>query len=356
MEFTYFWANEARELQRSFIDWLESRSGQYPAKIHKPTWYNNPWPSFYGGWMDTNAPDEDHWWYDLFERKANPEHPEYDPAIARKFKQFFIPRSENEHNLPDNYYEELKIGKDKEWIKVYVDGEYGLVVEGKAVYPEYSDSYHTREKNYEPVKGMEIVRGWDIGNTMWPSVVFAQVNQGLEVFDEILMPDTGVHAFKAAVVEYCNRWYPGFEFRDFGDPAMNSVAMGDKEERTIKQIFAAKPDPIQISPGHIAFSGRREAVNRLLLRVAPPTVSQAAQPFFRLSPRCRTLRTGFKGRYGYPEIGQNSGRYHDKPEKNKYSHPHDALQYMVTGLFTPTSDKEQGKSYVPKRPPSAMAA
>jgi len=359
MEYTNWFANEARELRKEFIDWLDSRSGQYPPRVLIPKGYDGRWPSWHGGWMDTNSPDEDHWWYELFECVCNPDHTDYDPEVAAKFKQFFVSRHENEHNLPDNYYKELAVGKNPEWIKVYVDGAYGLVIEGKAVYPEYSDPYHCRNDNYEPVAGVEIVRGFDTGNTIWPAVVFGQVSQGLEVFDELVAPETGIHRFKEIVIEYCAKHYPNFEFRDYGDPAMLSTAAGDKEERSARQIFAAKPHPINIMPGHVSFTGRREAVNRLLLKTAAPTSVKDAKPYFRLSPRCRLLRTGFKGRYGYPEIG-NTGKYHDKPEKNIYSHPHDALQYLVTGLFSHYEDKDpelhKKKKWTPSRPPSAMAA
>jgi len=360
MEYTFWFANEARELRKEFIDWLDSRSGQYPPKIRKPDDHKGPWPSWYGGWMDTNSPDEDHWWYELFEEQCNPDHEKYDPRIANKFKQFFVTKEENEANLPENYYEELSIGKSAEWIKIYVEGGYGLLVEGKAVYPEYSDPYHCRETDYNPVEGLEICRGFDLGDTLYPAVVFSQVNQGLEVFDEFVLKDCGVHKFKDYVVEYCAKWYPGATFRDYGDPAMMSRLPGDKEEQTTHQIMSAEPHPIKIMPGHVAFTGRREAVNKLLLRVAAPHNNEPAQPYFRLSPRCRMLRTGFKGMYQYPEIGTNTGRYHDKPVKNEYSHPHDALQYLVTGIYSHYEDKdpetEKKKKHVPSRPPSAMAA
>lgn len=53
------------------------------------------------------------------------------------------------------------------------------------------------------------------------------------------------------------------------------------------------------------------------------------QPGFLLSRSCKTLRKGFCGGYKYERI-QVSGdeRYRDKPCKNRYSHPHDALQYL----------------------------
>ena len=55
-------------------------------------------------------------------------------------------------------------------------------------------------------------------------------------------------------------------------------------------------------------------------------------PGFLLDPSCKTLRRGFQGGYCYRRV-QVAGedRYQDKPDKNRYSHPHDALQYLMSG-------------------------
>ena len=51
-----------------------------------------------------------------------------------------------------------------------------------------------------------------------------------------------------------------------------------------------------------------------------------------LSPSCKMLRKGFSGGYAYKRVRVTGDeRYHDKPDKNAYSHPHDALQYLLCG-------------------------
>ena len=48
-----------------------------------------------------------------------------------------------------------------------------------------------------------------------------------------------------------------------------------------------------------------------------------------LDPRCTTLRKGFNGRYRYERMKTSgSARYRDRPVKDAFSHPHDALQYL----------------------------
>jgi len=47
--------------------------------------------------------------------------------------------------------------------------------------------------------------------------------------------------------------------------------------------------------------------------------------------RCRTIIKGFEGNYQYRRIQVSGERYSDKPDKNMYSHIHDALQYLMLG-------------------------
>ena len=62
LEITGAWCNEARELPKAVVDGLTHRVGRYPTKADGgPTWY--------GIWMDTNPPDNDHWWHTLAEKE-----------------------------------------------------------------------------------------------------------------------------------------------------------------------------------------------------------------------------------------------------------------------------------------------
>ena len=150
LELTGAWVNEAREIPWSIIEALQGRVGRYPAvRDGGCTWF--------GIWMDTNPPDNDSRWYKFFE--------EIKPVNARIFKQPSgrAYNAENLGNLPggQRYYTNLAIGKKAEWIKVYVDGEYGFVVDGKPVFPEYNDRVHCQD--IDPIPGVTIIRSWDFG-------------------------------------------------------------------------------------------------------------------------------------------------------------------------------------------------
>ena len=50
-----------------------------------------------------------------------------------------------------------------------------------------------------------------------------------------------------------------------------------------------------------------------------------------LDNRCLNLKKGFNGGYYYRRLQTSGNRYDEKPFKNRYSHVHDALQYMMMG-------------------------
>ena len=130
----------------------------------------------------------------------------------------------------------------------------------------------------------------------------------------------------------------------WGDPAGDSRAQTD--EKTPFQIFRAAGLSILPAPGNNDFVLRTEAVNGSLNRMVD------GKPSFLLSPQCLVLKAGFTRGYCYPRM-QVSGavRYGDRPIKNRYSHPHDALQYLLLGagegfnVITP-SKSQQAKPVV----------
>jgi len=52
---------------------------------------------------------------------------------------------------------------------------------------------------------------------------------------------------------------------------------------------------------------------------------------FLVNNGCTNLKKGFNGGYYYRRIQVSGDRYDDKPMKNRYSHVHDALQYLMLG-------------------------
>ena len=54
-----------------------------------------------------------------------------------------------------------------------------------------------------------------------------------------------------------------------------------------------------------------------------------------IDPRCIRLINGFLGGYCYPENKSIMGEYLPNVLKNKYSHVHDALQYLMVKIYKP---------------------
>jgi len=308
LELTGAWVNEAREIPWTIIQALQGRVGRYPSKL-------NGGPTWFGIFMDTNPPDNDSWWYKLFEEKR--------PDNAKIFKQpsGLSHEAENKSNLPVGYYENLANGMDAEATKVYVKGEYGFVVDGKPVYPEYNDNIHCGEFEFD--KNLPILRGWDFGLT--PSCVFTQLTTSGRwlVRSELTSDQMGADRFSDEVIVFSNQKFPGFQFTDYGDPAGSQKSQTD--EKTCFQILQAKG--INISSGEQTPTIRIESVKKQL------GLLREGKSAFMLHPDCKMLRKGFQGGYQFRRLQTSKERYVDKPDKNQYSHVHDALQYVGTRLF-----------------------
>lgn len=308
-EYTSGWVNEAREVPWAVIEALQGRVGRYPAR-------RDGGATRYGIILDTNPPDSDSEFYRHFESER--------PSNAAIFHQPSgrSPEAENLPNLPPNYYQNLAIGKDPDFIKVYIDGLYGYVRDGKPVYPEFNDTIHVGE--CQPITAKPIRRGWDFGLT--PACTFSQMLPSGQwiVFDELTADSLGIDRFSDQVLSHIAQNWGGYRaFEDYGDPAGNQRAQTD--EKTCFEILRGKG--INIQPGEVSDSLRIEAVKKPLNHMI------GGKPAMLLHPRCKMLRKGFIGKYRYRRLQGAGDRYTDKPEKNEYSHPHDALQYDASRLF-----------------------
>lgn len=328
MELTGAWVDEAREIPKAILDGLSGRVGRYPSSaMGGCTWS--------GIIMSTNPPDSDHWWYRLAEEDR--------PAGFEFFRQpgglspfaenlDWLNQTDETINLPLGhpdriargriYYERQVAGKDPEWIKVYIDGDYGFVLDGKPVYSEYRDSVHCAEFELNPKVPMRA--GFDFGLT--PAAVFGQrLPNGRWLWhSELVTEDMGTVRFAEEVHRVIKERYGEFRFETFtGDPAGDIRAQTD--ETTPFQILRANQIPANPAPTN-DFIKRREAVAFYLNRMVD------GQPGLLVHPQCKMLRKGMSGGYHYRRV-QVAGdeRYRDVPDKTIYSHVCEAGQYLMLG-------------------------
>lgn len=341
LELTAAWINEAREIPKAVLDGLTGRVGRYPDSKH-------------GGCispqvlMDTNSPDTDHWWYtlaehddstpdkaDLLKSIIDAEQQLRDAGILRDDQKLF-----NFHHQPDGlseaaenseglasmpggrigYYTRASAGKTQDWVNVYVHGNYGYVLDGKPVYPEFNDQMHVQPVAFNP--RLPVYVGVDFGLTPAATLAHRDILGRLRVFDELATGDMGAVRFsqllKAKLNDYGIR-----EAISTGDPAGDQRAQTD--ETTPFEIMRAAG--VAIQPAYTNdFILRRESVVRGLSRLVD------GQPALVIDPRCKHLRKAMAGAYHYKRVQViGSERYQDKPDKGMYSHVAESLQYLALG-------------------------
>ncbi|MDB4261364.1 TerL [bacterium] len=318
---TGFWLNEMKELPKAIVDMADLRHGRYPSKATGGV--NCTWHGMIG---DTNAPDEDHWYYHL----AEVDRPEgwvflrQPGGVFPVGDQFEVnPNAENVKNLPDGYYPRGMAGKSNDWIKINLANEYGYVSDGKPIYPEYVDSVHCLKEEYIPNPEWPIILGIDFGRTPACALIQFNPSMGRYVgFDEFVTEDMSASLFAPELKSYLDRTYPNFKFaRSGGDPAGQNKA--EQTELTSFKILWKNGLQV-VQPCHTNDPlVRRSSIINPMTRLC-----MDGKPAFMISPKCKQWRKGLQGGFCYKRI-QVAGdeRYRDEPDKNKYSHVCEAGEY-----------------------------
>ena len=344
LELTGIWFNEAVEIRKSIIDMGMGRIGRYPKK-------DRGGPSWTGGIADTNPPDDLHWWYELAEEGVSvtdlispdvmKEFPQLAGARYRFWKQppailltpdgRYIPNpdAENVDNQPLGmaYWMNQLSGKTLEWIKVYLMGLYGSIVDGKPVYAgQWADHMHVSPVELWPIKSREILVGLDFG--LDPTAIIGQISPRgqLRILEELIGEDMGIEQFTTGVLKpELTTKYKSNPYIAVGDPAGK-----ERSQNNAKSVFRELRDNgiIAVAADTNNLAPRHESVRYFLSRL------RDGRATFQLSPKCKVLRKGFNGGYRYKklQVKGTDDRYAPKPEKDMFSHPHDALQYLCMYL------------------------
>lgn len=338
LELSDAWINEAREVPKAILDGLTGRVGRFP-----------PTDGDFGATnpqilMDTNPPDADHWWYVLAEgdvtTERNREMHENTAEIEEQLRQIgalrpdqplfdFMaqpggedPGAENLNHLPPGYYLKAKAGKDPEWVKVYVHGQYGFVLDGKPVFPEYKDSVHCQ--SFDAHSRIALRIGFDWGLTPAATIGQQMPNGQWRIRSEVVTEDMGIIRFGELVKQHITQRYPGFTIGGLhGDPAGN-IRGGD--ERTPFDLMRSVGLEVFPAPGNNDPMLRREAFAK------PMRALIDGQPGLLVHPDCSYLRKGLAGGYNYRRVlVAGEPKYRDVPDKTIYSHVCEAGEYMMLG-------------------------
>jgi len=312
LELTGGFLNECREIPKQVLDMLIGRVGRYPSPMQGGA-------SWWGVIMDTNPPDSDHWFHKLFEEDL----PE-DFAVFHQ-PSGVSPEAENVEHLPAKYYERMSHGKDPEWIKVYVHGEYGFVTDGIPVVPEFHQHQHVAKERLEFIPKLcdnVLHIGVDFGRT--PAAVFGmEVNGQMRIIDELVTFGISATAFGQLLRERIRGHYVHAHVQGTGDPAGENP--GEQIDDTCIEILQNAGIPIDGAHTN-NFTLRRESVS-----VPLTTLNMQGEPELIISPNCTNLIKGMNGGYKYKRMQVSGEKFALKPDKTKYSHVCEALQYLMLG-------------------------
>ena len=371
LETTFLWGNECRELHSEVVDGLLGRLNRYPSP-------KDGGPTRSCALFDTNMPDEDTWWHDKMENPPSnwsihtqppailpldiwkvefgdevltvetmqgplildPDEPQLDKDGSAWMVN---PEADNAKVLNPNYYPNLIPGKTEDWLRVYLRSEYGRSLSGTPVYDKtFVASFHVAENELRPVRGDDypIIIGVDFGRT--PSAVFKQRDPRGRVLTlaELNSENMGIETFIATKLQpFIANNFVGCAFVCAPDPAgfmkqqLNELTLVDALKRAGFKCVKPPTNKPEL---------RIQAVERLLMQQIE------GKAMYLIDPRCKTLISGFKSGYRY-KIKRN-GEMEDKPDKNSFSHIHDANQYAdsvidmnVRGVAMASSQRREVK-------------
>jgi hypothetical protein len=309
--------DEFVEIPQAIVEALSGRCGRYPsAKDGGATWW--------GMWGATNPGNEDSWWYDWLYQPWENDHD--GSAKAKKLGYYqqpsgFSPHAENVGNLPGGreYYTNLADGKSEEWIKQFIEVQWGYSLKGKPVYRAFNPDLHVSKRPLIYNPHLPLVMGFDAGLT--PAATFGQYDPHgrLLILRELTSENMGARRFcREKVRPMLNMELPRAQLLIAADPATAQRAQTD--ERSVRQILEEELG-VKVRPASSnSLVDRLDAVNDYLCRLTD------AGPALLIDPSCTTLIRGFKSGYRYAV--SNKGQTADSPEKNSFSHVHDACQYM----------------------------
>lgn len=334
LEITGYWVDESIEVADEIKRMLKNRIGRFPAKspkkygiettnppeVEMPTYHQFAWDTPPPGPLPTTKPLEDH-------------------------AGFWQPPRENEENLPDGYYDDLlKFYADNpDWADTYVEGKPGIIVQGKLVYKNFKRDYHVAKESLIWCRDV-IFRGWDNSGNC-PACIAVQLPTAgqAQVIKEWHTEREGIVDFTWRVVEDSNRLWPNAEYVDWADPAgFNQFSKKIGGFTSNAELMASEEaGAVEVEASEQNFTARRESVDQLMGRIDGLLID----------PGCIRLINGFLGGYHYKEIGgPGTGIYSTEPVKNKFSHPHDALQYVIVRLFRArkpgSGDEEEDRRFV----------
>lgn len=348
LQLSFAMLDECREINKDVFNALTGRLGRYPDGMlvpHRPEWgvdekgypikgcvddYGNQMKKVWGA---TNPPDMDTFWHKKLSKynKAK-QHVTIQPSGMAQEADWI-------HLLDRNYYEDLMEGKDEDWIDVYVHAKWGKSLAGKPVFKSFHRATHVATQPLRPLNTPDrpLVIGMDFG--LNPSITVTQMDPfgRLLVLADATSDGMGVTRFIQTVMRpMLAQKFPGLPVVVVGDPAGAQRAQTD--ERSCFDIL--KANGFRVVPAKTnSLVARIAAVDGFLTRHLDGRSGML------IDPECVTVIDALQSGYRYKM--KKTGDMEDTPEKGKYSHIADALQYAClhanegTAGFVPSTKRRE---------------
>jgi len=196
--------------------------------------------------MDTNPPPDDHWYYKLAERDDRnliasleaTEHKLRDLgflASGQPLMAFFSqpgglieengvyrenPLAENIANLDGGYayYFRQIPGKDSQWIRSQILGQYASYYDGRRVYEGYNDALHCQKVG--PIEDLPLIIGMDYGLSPACAITQLMPTGALHAIAEVVAEDADAISFAENHLKpFLSLNFPRYQTLYCGDPA-----------------------------------------------------------------------------------------------------------------------------------------
>ena len=326
LECSFGMLDEYREIHPDIFNALQGRVGRYPSVAKGGCVKDDGTPHAHI-WGATNAPDADTFWEEYMSEP---------PSTASIYMQPDALSDEADwtQNLIEGYYEKLAEGKTEDWIDVYIRTKFGRSLAGAAVYEgSFVEDFHVADDELLPTPNPDypIIVGIDFGRT--PCAIFKQRDPRGRVLtlSEVTSENMGIETFISQKLgPHVANNYAGYDLICAPDPAgfmkqqLNELTLVD----ALRNAGYKCIKPPSNKPEY-----RIQAVERLLMQQIE------GKAMYLIDPRCAMLIRGF--RHGYRYKKKKTGELELKPDKNEYSHIHDANQYadsvidmQVRGMVT----------------------
>lgn len=325
MQLTGAWMSEAIEMDVNLVAGISGRCGRYPSGDRgTPTWF--------GVIADTNMPTEGSDWHRFMTEDIKDWECFVQPGGLEEFAEnlMHLTQTPETKKLPEDdprrlaqgrlYYERLSRNNNIDWVKRYVHAQFGNDPSGTAVFRDsFKSSFHVRS-GLLPNRYFPLLLGQDFGRDPC-TVIFQMDPRGrLICLEEVIAEDIGLegHLEKQLRPVLTQDRYAGIPIVMIGDPSGGSKS-SIYEETTFDVLrrmgFQAVPAPTN------DLDKRLRAVEGWLLKQYD---GSGAILFDR--DRCPTVIRGLAGGYRYART--RAGVRKPLPDKNEYSHPLDAVQYV----------------------------